>query len=401
MRHYYQLLLLLLLLPCVTSCDFRDILSSEAYDEVLEDENACIYILDIDWSELDEDPSGMTVMFYPSDGSLPYIRLTNEVHHYEVTLPADEYRVLVFNQSVNEFSYLEFSDLNDWENAQVQTPPFEDDGKSRIDRLYDLPSQAHASQRYAQNRGNTRAKVFNSRMQVKGLGTATSTVSPTRQSTTSTYTRAKVFNSRMQVKPVISRMTISVRVQGLSTNLLATHITPTVAAVNGALTGLATGVTLNTHKFTASSLTQELNEWTITSTDSPTGIGNVRCEFGVFGISPLVTGLSQSRGVTMMNAQTYSDTSDEDDTENILYLNFRLTNGTYVPFRFVVTDRIREQMNGDIIELTLDIGINLNTGEVDVLDNPLHLPDIGLPYGGIGINVKEWGEVEKQEIIMN
>lgn len=403
MKHFSQYLLSALLLLCLTmltGCEYREVVTADKYDELIEEDNSCLYVLDIDWSEMDELPTGMTVHFYPSDGRFPYIRLSNEVEHLEVVLPQDEYRVLVFNQSVNEFASLSFTGEGAWDTFMVEAKEFDSQGESRIDRLYKLESQANSAPRYVQNSDGTRAKVCNSRLKVKGLGTATATMSSEQALPTQAPTRAKVCNSRLKVTPGINRMTVSVRVQGLSTSTLNLDMTPTVAAVNGALTGLASGMMMTTGDLTSSSLTQELDEWVINSVNTPSAIGSVICEFGVFGISPQVTGINHSRTVTMMNAETYTESSEEDDTRNILYLNFRLTNGTYVPFRFDVTDRIREQLHDDYIELTLDIGINLTPGEEDELDDPLHLPDNGLPYGGLGISVKDWGETENQEIIM-
>ena len=65
--------------------------------------------VDVDWSRfVEEEPTGMTVMVYPADGSQPYTTLTHTLHQAYFHLPEGVYHSLVFNQSVSEFGSLEF-----------------------------------------------------------------------------------------------------------------------------------------------------------------------------------------------------------------------------------------------------------------------------------------------------
>ena len=345
----------LAILPIFTACDFREV-ADKLPEEELEQ-----YIIYVDWSDLDEKPTGMTLLFYPSNGGLPIMRLSNNVDRYECMLPPDNYRILVFNQSENEFSYLKFLGLKDFNTAEAYF--IEDENPSdRIDRLYGLP--------------DTRAKVSTSAMKPRGLGSAAQIPGSV---------RAKVNSVSLKGRSNISPTHISVQVRGL---VSAARSGAKVVAVNGALTGLATGYFMGTNKLAQESYTQELDDWTIDYADSEDGIGTVSTTIGAFGISPLVKGSAEDTG--------------DDDTQNVLYLNFRLLDGTYVSYRFIVSARVVETIDkeGDItvtVLLEINLGVPMD-GVDDGLDEPIILPETGIPYGNIDMNVNSWGDPIDQDI---
>ena len=76
--------------------------------------------VNVDWSEfVEEQPTGMTVMVYPADGSKPYSSLTHTLDHASFNLPEGMYHTLVFNQSVSEFGSLEFRQMDMYDKAEV------------------------------------------------------------------------------------------------------------------------------------------------------------------------------------------------------------------------------------------------------------------------------------------
>lgn len=393
--------MLLALVGLMSSCEFRQVYPEDYFND--EQDPRIWYDVDVDWSELDEEPAGMSLYFYPSDGSMPYVRLTNDVHHYECLLPEDDYSLLVFNRSADEFADLGFLNLNVFNLAEVYAVLVNDPDKSRIDRLFDLPPAASPS-----HKNNTRAKVTTTSLKPRSFASSaiqsTQAVFQQGGQMTRPLTRAKVTTTSIKPRTGISTMTVSVRVRGL--DITATGEQKNfVVAVNGAMTGLAPGLMLNSGAPSlSSSLTQELDDWTITpASGSSDGVGTVTCVFGVFGTSPIVTSgvpaMGMSRILQMTGIDEYRESSDEDDINNYLYLNFRLSDDTYIPYRFEVTDRIVEHHEGgeegdddeEEVTLTIDVGVSVD-GVDDDLNDPIILPETGIPYGGFQPSVTGWGD---------
>ncbi len=325
-------------------------------------------IIDVDWSDLEEKPSGMTILFYPSGNKVPIMRLSNNVDHYECILPEDDYSILVFNQSENEFAALKFTGLENLSTSGVfliDDPNLE----NRIDRLYKL------------KKAMTRAKSATASMK-------TNLASALKKSSAS---RAKSVTASMKATRHTSMMSVTVEVANLVQSTRAEK-SNAVVAVNGALTGLASGYLFGQQKNPDESLTLELDDWEIHYADSSNGIGYVSTQFIVFGISPLIH--SGKSGLT------------EEDLENILYLNFLLEDGTYIPFQFNVSDRIVEnKINEDLdVEIELEVHIGIQIPNItDGLDDPIVLPQTGLPYedGGLQLNISDWGTPIKHDITLN
>ena len=79
--------------------------------------------LDIDWSALDQTPSGLTLMLYPTDGgdasdAAPIAHRTSNVSNPKISLPGQDYALICFNQSEAELSDYTF-DLSSYATASV------------------------------------------------------------------------------------------------------------------------------------------------------------------------------------------------------------------------------------------------------------------------------------------
>lgn len=82
--------------------------------EVVDPNNSFDLVIRPRWIELDERPTGFTAIIYPTDGSTPKTIISNNVDSVKVTLPAGGYRVLIFNQTEEEFSSLTFRHMESY-----------------------------------------------------------------------------------------------------------------------------------------------------------------------------------------------------------------------------------------------------------------------------------------------
>lgn len=327
-----------LMVSGIMSCQLREINAPDDQAHIT---------LEVDWSLMDKEPTGMTVMFYPTDGTNPYKLITNEVHYVHQDLPEKDYDILIFNQSVEEFTTLNFRGLEKFDSAEVYIP--EDKNlTSRIDRLY-----------------NDGTRGYNASAKVQPRSFASTSTKSTRDATRGYNASAKV-----QPRPNVGKMKATVHVRGLEN----------ARSVNGAITGLGGGSSIAGRKLTNKSLIQELDNWNITLTRSSDG--TISTEFGTFGISPIV---DHTRIATnTANAMANVEASEEDDYRNILYLNFLLKDYTYVSYRFDVTNNIKDFSTEAEVELVLDLGTNI--------EEYIDLPNSGFPYKSTPVSVNPWND---------
>ncbi len=101
--------------------------------EIVDPSNSFDLIIRPRWIELDDRPTGFTAIIYPTDGSTPQTIISNNVDSIKVSLPAGGYRVLVFNQTQDEFSSLTFRHMDSYYDSQVMLAEnTEDVGKYSI-----------------------------------------------------------------------------------------------------------------------------------------------------------------------------------------------------------------------------------------------------------------------------
>lgn len=80
------------------------------------------------WKEYGEAerPSGMTLLAYYNEGKIRPVELkTNNVDKASLSLSKGMWNILVFNQSIDEYSSLKFSNMDDYGQARVETVPQE------------------------------------------------------------------------------------------------------------------------------------------------------------------------------------------------------------------------------------------------------------------------------------
>lgn len=72
------------------------------------------------WDSTGLRPNGMTVSFYPESGGNPITTLSNS-DTVEVNLPEGEYNLLVFNETVSDFTNLRFYDVSNFNGIYAYT----------------------------------------------------------------------------------------------------------------------------------------------------------------------------------------------------------------------------------------------------------------------------------------
>lgn len=75
-------------------------------------------LLEVDWSDFPEKPSGMTVFLY-KEGEAPRAISVPEVDKTEIFLDAGKYKLFVMNQSLTEIGGVNFSDMGNYDTAEA------------------------------------------------------------------------------------------------------------------------------------------------------------------------------------------------------------------------------------------------------------------------------------------
>ncbi len=104
----------------LTSCDRRDL----TYMNI----STVEILLNVDWSDMSEAPTGMSIYCYPDNGGSPTVKILNlsaaeQAAMYSSTtlkLGAGSYKILIFNQTPSELSStIGFSGMDSYETAEV------------------------------------------------------------------------------------------------------------------------------------------------------------------------------------------------------------------------------------------------------------------------------------------
>lgn len=353
-------ILYILSIVLLTACEFRHIMSEEEY---LTKYNAVLHF-DIDWSELDETPTGMTMAFFPTgENRVDSIVRTfhfNTVNHVRVVLPDQDYSVICFNQSETEFSQLKFN-LDSFDEAYVQAKSDEETkSKSR--------------------KGETVwTRGFNKTGSLAPKSIASSSLGSVK-----TGTRGFNKTGSLAPKPIIKSMSLSVNVFGLNSSV----------RVKGTLSNLSSGKKFASGINLTSTLDQVIPEesWTKSLSVSPELPSLLTTNFGTFGISPDF--LSKTRS---------GMEDDQDSIQMILSLDFDLPDGTTSEFEIDVTDVLVKQAEEEdeyheTETYVINIGDSKDTegSNNEKEDGVTSLGTLILHHTleGTNVGVKDWGKAE-------
>lgn len=328
----------------LTSCHFREIIPPEEYS----DADKAKLDFYIDWSQLGQRPTGVTLCCYPSDvastGKNCYYLHSNNVDHVYAELPDDDYAVICFNQSEEEFAKLKF-DLNTFDDASVSI-------KS--------PEEYHGA--------------IGSTLVIQPEDFAVATLASVKHGGTRGYNNESVLMPQPPIKP-------------MQMDLYVIGLTPTVE-VTGTLTNLSKGVTLRDLEPMEEVFDQKLepSDWKIEVAKEEKKPGKLTTKFGTFGLPKKK---SASRALT-----------EESEARQILMLDFKAYGESLGHVDIDFTDVMKQQeediASGKREDYTVISGNPGTTVGEDEDDDAHVLPDgtilIKKPVKSSGVSVESWGD---------
>ncbi len=327
-----------------SACDRRPL-------EYISDENASIAIK-YDWkTAFGETPSGVTLMAYGSDGTTLQ-NISNNTSSMPLNLEIGTWKTLSFNLTTSEFTSFAFSNMNNYDSAQV--------------KLNNVASDTYTN--------GTWDKGVVYQQEPENLAVTTDTIHVTEEmvygskgfNTTGADSTTKTYVIKETPKPVNTAFTIRIRVYNISS----------ISSVIGSISGLADGYILTKRRASTGKATFLLKD--LSSTIDSTGATS-----GWLTITLSTFGLPYGK----------EDTIDRIESDNILKLNFYLSDKTEKLFTCNVGKMINYiQETTRAIETTTDVTKDML---LIVNDGP-ELPKInnGGSSGGSGFqaDVDDWGD---------
>lgn len=338
-RHTYLKVMAIaaVMLVAFVSCDHKSICIMHPHAAPMK--------INVDWSEFihKEQPTGMTVIVYPQDGSAPVTIKSNDISHVLVSLPAGQYNSIVFNQSETEFGTLKFKNLNDYTTAEVIS--------------------VEAPTKWYTTRDNDERIVH----EPEWFGTdneenAEVTVQMIEQSSQD-YTLARTTKGGInlinhKVQNIIHTINITVHVKNIYN----------LRSARGAIEGIAEGYLLGAGKRSSKQATLLIENWNLTTDPDNPSNGTLKAQIMCFGLP-----------------HGHKSTPQE----NIFNLSLLLIdNETILDYKFEVGHKFEEDITA---HLTLHVNI----------DMPEPLPDVkpqGGQGGGFDASVSDWGEEIEHEV---
>lgn len=367
--------LVLFITTIFSSCDRR----------ALEEENLATgeyadILLLTDWSLLPEVPTGMTAIFYPTDGSTETVVMSNNTVGNVVRLKKGKYKALVFNQSIYEFGSMTFYGMNRFESALVKGVSLNETvSQETVADLAWFKNVVHSNPdsiskviRSLQpfNSDRFTYEVTNEmclRQYKKELGQAMDPwegVNPA----------AFVDTIRSTPPPVAPNMHITIHVRGIH-NLYR---------VRAYISNMALADLFGLHRNTGDDAIQILSDWKVRVSEDDKKRGDVKTSFRTFGTPSML--VTESDVNIDYGPRAASDDSRAYNGENKLFVQFELRDAkTVITHMFDVTKDIVYIKD----ELTLMVELDIDTPLPDVPDV------IGSGGAGFDADVEDWKEEDK------
>ena len=303
--------------------------------------------VNVDWSEfVEEQPTGMTVMVYPSNGEKPHTSLTHTLDHASFNLPEGMYHTLAFNQSVTEFGSLNFRQMENYNQAEVVSANQESrwyEGRSNGGRVVTQPEWIAAHRE--EGTMITQEMVEGMRMNGKH-----------RSGEGSEYVL-----SSLEPQNIVYTVHVRVYIKGVYN----------LRSARAALDGMAEGYRFASALPSSVSATYLMEEWELTVDKADPTRGYIETNLYCFGLP-----------------DGHRGTSDENQlTLSVLLVD----NKTILNFPFMVGDKFKNGNTGDRLSLYLEVE----------LDEPL--PDVkpeGGSDSGFDAVVEDWGEEIEHDVQM-
>ncbi len=321
----------------------------------------CEVVLNVDWSNMSEAPTGMTIMAYPQDGGTPTTIQSNTVTSGTLKLPAGVYNILVFNQIPSDFGTVSFRGMDQWDTAEV----------------YSNETTSNVSWASSKSEATTVREP-------EDIAVATYTdveiCEDCIEKSTAQYklTGERIVIETIDLKPniVIKRTLVRVRVDGIG-NLLSTR---------AVLTGMSEGYNFSTQQSTETRASHFFEDWEIVDYDYGEQYGETYAYFASFGIP-----------------STTTSTRATDDWTGSIYIQMLLVdNETIIEHAATVTIASNSDVTDTYVDADIDVDIETNVivevGFSDDEDDSMPvLPDVkpeGSSDSGFSAEVEDWGEEE-------
>ncbi len=326
-------------------------------------------VINADWSDMSEEPSGMSVYCYPDDGGSPVIKQTNSVNSTTVSLGVGEYKILVFNQIPSDFGTINFNYMDDYEQAEVTAASTTSKwyaSKSDDEELVRDPEELAIATYHTVD--VTQAAVD----EVLGL-------------------TEKYEGTDMEIEPyiiiyvepkvVIKTTRVTVAIDGIDN----------LASVRSTLTGMASGYDISEQTTHASYATHLLESWSIINIEEfDVTQGDIVAYFTCFGLPEITVqtrDVDSSWGGTIYLDYLLVDLATIVSSEHLLY-----DKTTLITNDEDATNR-SDSEESEIDDADVDISIDIDDG--------VSLPDVepvGGSSGGFDAQVDEWTGEEKVEL---
>lgn len=331
----------------------------------------CEVVVNVDWSNMDETPTGMTIRAYPQDGGEPTVLQSNTITSGTLKLPAGVYNILVFNQIPSDFGTVGFRGLDKWETAEV-----------------------YAAEQTSTASWTTSKSDASVVKEPEDVAVATyldveiceDCINKSTEQYKLTGERIVIATLDLKPKVVVKRTLVRVKVDGIS-NLLSTR---------AVLTGMADGYNFSTQQSTETYVSHTLESWTIEDYEYGEQYGETNVYFMSFGLP-----------------ETITSTRASDDWSGSIYLQMLLVdNKTIVEHTADITKRTssieedEESKADDETDTDVDVDVETNiTVEVGFSDDPddaiPSLPDVqpeGSSSSGFDATVEDWGDEQSYDL---
>lgn len=343
----------------LSSCEYKDL----CYDH---DHTTASMKLNIDWSEIFETPSGISLMFFPADGGDPITVVSNSTESVDVALPEGEYNILVFNQTISEYESVSFHNMDSWEDCYVELA----DGVA--------PSWT------------TRAGNFSREPAELMVGTVQN-FGITAYMIASSATNPIVIE--LHPHPILLRTNVVLEVSGIQY----------ARQVRGVITGMAKRFYLTRNCTGPQTTGFSLPEWSIDQYKENANNGAFKTDFISFGVPNTYyndTDLQHKSNYYKTTRASFNLTDPVYFDLDVLLVD----NETIVSKSYQVSDRI--VLSIDLLEIDVNVGIPFGEDGKPVADPqtnyPIELPHVDKPEsetgGGFSVSVQDWGEEEVHDV---
>ncbi len=361
-----KLLYILSMLLITISCERRELTYN--YDATVE------VIINVDWSDMDTKPTGMSVYCYPESGDDAIVKQTNSVDAVSVNLPAGNYNILVFNQIPSDYGTITFSGLESFSTAEINAVETKSDWAKSLDEssLIRDPEDVAAAT-YTDLEITEEAVKSNVELKSKCI----------------TKSQELIYHTIDIAPQVVIKITrVKIRVSGIEN----------YRSARATLYGMASGYNFSKQASHTSESTHLMESWTSTAytEEGYDGEGEITASFTCFGLP----------GQT-----TYTRAEDYSDWDGVLDVDILLIdNSTIISESIELYDKITtssQESKSDIdTDMDMNVDININSGftfdsDSSSGDKPITLPDVvpeGSTSSGFDATVDDWGDEESYDI---